>query len=105
MFRGAEPGDVGGDVDRMQKRHEPRKNEHLAVTINGRDKTGHFFKQEVVASRISKSGALLSGLSRHLRLGDVVSIAYNGKKSRFTVIWLRDSIHLMKAESCPWAHS
>ena len=98
----------------MQKHHEPRKNERLAVTINGRDKTGHFFKQQVVASRISKSGALLSGLSRHVRLGDVISVAYGGKQSRFKVVWLRDSqshhliqaaIHLMKAESCPWAHN
>ena len=95
----------------MQKHHEPRKNERLAVTINGRDKTGRFFNEQVEASRISKSGALLSGLSKHVRLGDVISVAYGGKKSRFKIIWLRDSeshhliqaaIHLMKAESCPW---
>ena len=97
----------------MQKRHEPRRNESLVVHINGRDRTGHFFNEQVVASRISKSGALLSGLSRHVRLGDVISVAYGGKKSRFKVVWLRDSeshhliqaaIHLMNAESCPWAH-
>lgn len=89
------------------------KNERLVVTIDGRDKSGHFFNEQVVASRISKSGALLSGLSRPVRLGDVISVAYGGKKSRFKVVWLRDSeshhliqaaIHLMKAESCPWAH-
>ena len=97
----------------MEHRNESRKHERLAVTIDGRDKTGHFFNEQVVASRISKSGALLSGLSRHVRLGDVISVAYGGKKSRFKVVWLRDSeshhliqaaIHLMKAESCPWAH-
>jgi hypothetical protein len=99
--------------ERMEHRHEPRKNERLVVTVDGRDKTGHFFNEQVVASRISKSGALLSGLSRHVRLGDVISVAYGGKKSRFKVVWLRDSeshhliqaaIHLMKAESCPWGH-
>ena len=98
----------------MEHRHEPRKNERLVVTVDGRDKTGHFFNEQVVASRISKSGALLSGLSRHVRLGDVISVAYGGKKSRFKVVWLRDSeshhliqaaIHLMKAESCPWKHA
>lgn len=98
----------------MEHRHEPRKNERLVVTINGRDKTGQFFKEQVVASRISKSGALLSGLSRHARLGDVISVEYGGKKSRFKVVWIRDSeshhliqaaIHLMKAETCPWAHT
>jgi hypothetical protein len=70
----------------MEKRHEPRRNERLAVIINGRDKTGHFFKQQVNASRISKSGALLSGIKRHLGSGDVISVEYSGKKSRFKVV-------------------
>jgi hypothetical protein len=98
----------------MEMRHEPRTNESFVVTINGRDKDGHFFNEQVVASRISKSGALLSGLSRHVRLGDVISVAYGGKKSRFKVVWLRDSeshhliqaaIHLMNAETCPWINT
>jgi len=100
--------------ERMEHRHEPRKNERLIVTINGRDKTGHFFEQRVEASRISGSGALLSGISRHVRPGDVISVAYGGKESRFKIVWLRDSeshyliqaaIHLMKAETCPWKDS
>jgi hypothetical protein len=95
----------------MEHRHEPRRKERLVVTIKGRDNTGHFFNEQVVASRISNSGALLSGLSRHVRSGDVISVAYGGKKSRFKIVWIRDSeshhlvqaaIHLMKAESCPW---
>jgi hypothetical protein len=98
----------------MQHRQEARTNGSLVVTINGRDKDGRFFKEQVVASRISKSGALLSGLSRHVRLGDVISVAYGGKKSRFKVVWLRDSeshnliqaaIHLLKAETCPWINT
>jgi hypothetical protein len=98
----------------VEHRHEPRKNASFVVTINGRDKDGHFFNEQVVASRISKSGALLSGLSRHVRLGDVISVAYGGKKSRFKVVWLRDSeshhliqvaIHLMNAENSPWKNS
>ena len=97
----------------MEHRNERRKNDHLAVMINGRDKAGHVFKQEVVASSISNSGALLSGISGHVRSGDVISVEYGGKKSRFKVVWVRDSeshhliqaaIHLMKAETCPWAH-
>jgi hypothetical protein len=78
----------------MEMRHEPRTNESFVVTINGRDKDGHFFKEQVVASRISKSGALLSGLSRHVRLGDVISVAYGGKKSRFKVVWLTKGLRI-----------
>jgi hypothetical protein len=98
----------------MEKRHEPRTKESLVVTINGRDKNGRFFNEQVEASRISKSGALLSGISRHVRSGDVIWVEYGGKKSRFKVVWMRDSeshhliraaIHLLKAESCPWPHT
>jgi hypothetical protein len=98
----------------MEHRSERRENERLVVTINGRDSTGHFFKEQVVASRISKNGALLSGISRHVRSGDVISVEHGGKQSRFKVVWIRDSeshhliqaaIHLMKAETCPWAKS
>jgi hypothetical protein len=98
----------------MEHRHEPRKNASFVVTINGRDKDGHLFNEQVVASRISKSGALLSGISRHVRSGDVISLQYGGKKSRFKVVWVRDSeshhliqaaIHLLKAETCPWINT
>jgi hypothetical protein len=102
------------DAQPMEHRQEAQTNGSLVVTINGRDKDGHFFKEQVVASRISKSGALLSGLSRDVRLGDVISVAYGGEKSRFKVVWLRDSkshhliqaaIHLMNAENSPWKNS
>jgi hypothetical protein len=98
----------------MEHRHEPRKNASFVVTINGRDKDGHFFNEQVLASRISKSGALLSGISRHVRSGDVIFLEYGGKKSRFKVVWLRDSeshhliqaaIHLLKSETCPWTNT
>jgi hypothetical protein len=48
------------------------------------------------------------------RLGDVISVAYGGKKSRFKVVWLRDSdshhliqaaMHLLKAETCLWINT
>jgi hypothetical protein len=86
----------------------------LVVHMNGRDTTGHFFNEQVVASRIGKSGAPLSGLSRHVRPRDVISVEHGGKKSRFKVVWVRGSeshhlieaaIHLMKAESYPWTNS
>ena len=98
----------------MEKHPEVRENERLVVTINSRDRTGHFFNEQVVATRISRSGALLSGLSKDMRSGDVIWVEHRGKKSRFKIVWVRDSeshdliqaaIHQMKAESCPWAHS
>ena len=83
--------DKRASLDGMEKRGELRKEERLIVTINGRDKTGHCFAEEVVASSISKSGALLSGISRGIRSGDVIWVEHRGKKSRFKVVWVRDS--------------
>jgi hypothetical protein len=69
------------------------------------------FTEQVVATSISRSGALLSGISRHVRLGDIIWVEHRGKKSRFKVVWVRDSeslqliqaaIHLLERERCPW---
>jgi len=98
----------------MEQRWEPRRDERLVVTINGRDNAGQFFTQEVVASSLSTRDALLSGIFREARPGDLVWIDYAGTKSRFRVVWLRDSelhqliqaaVHFLKEEPCPWAKS
>jgi hypothetical protein len=98
----------------MEQRSEPRRDERLVVTINGRDNHGQFFTQEAVASSLSTSGALLSGMCREVRPGDLIWVEHAGTKSRFRVVWLRDSeshqliqaaVHLLKEELCPWAKS
>lgn len=95
----------------MEQPSEPRKDERLLVTISGRDRTGHCFTEQVEASRLSLSGALLSGISRQIRSGDLVLVEHEGRKSRFKVVWTKDSeshlliqaaIHLLKKEPCPW---
>jgi hypothetical protein len=97
----------------MEQRSEPRKDERLVVTIGGRDKSGQFFTQNAVASNLSKSGALLSGITKQVRSGDLIWLEHGSKKSRFKVVWVRDSeshhliqaaIHLLEAEPCPWAN-
>jgi hypothetical protein len=103
----------GASLDGMEQHREPRRDERLVVTITGRDKAGHSFTQSVVATRLSRSGALLSGITRHVRSRDVIWVEHGGRKSRFKVVWVRDSeshhlvqaaIHLLKTEHCPWAN-
>jgi hypothetical protein len=95
----------------MEQRREHREDERLVVTIDGRDKTGERFTEQVIATCVSRNGALLSGISRHVRSGDIIWVEHRGKKSRFKVVWVRDSeslqliqaaIHLLERESCPW---
>jgi hypothetical protein len=53
----------------MEQRGEPRIDERLVVTVQGRDKSGQPFAQEAVATSISESGALLSGITRQVSVG------------------------------------
>jgi hypothetical protein len=96
----------------MEHRSEARKDERLVVTISGRDSSGQPFSQEAVATSISESGALLSGITRHVRPGDLLRVEHAGKTSRFKVVWVRDSesqqliqaaVHRLGGEPCPWA--
>jgi len=98
----------------MEHRDQPRRLQSIVVTIDGRDNRGYSFRQKAVASNLSKSGALLSGITKELRSGDLICVEHEGKRSRFKVVWVRDSesnqliqaaIHLLKAEPCPWANT
>jgi hypothetical protein len=64
----------------MEQRDQPRKDERLVVTLDGRDKSGHGFMQNAIASNISKSGALLSGITKQVRSGDLIWVEHRGKK-------------------------
>lgn len=97
----------------MEHRNEPRTDKRLVVTINAMDKSGESFTQNALATRLSNSGALLSGITRQLRSGDLLWVEHQGRKSRFKVVWVRNSetpdliqaaIHLMNSEACPWAN-
>lgn len=43
----------------MDHPYQRRKNERLVVRIDGRDSSGHFFREQVAVTRISNNGALL----------------------------------------------
>ncbi len=91
-----------------------RRDERIVVTLNGRDNTGQFVTQEVVAGSLSTSGALLSGISREMRPGDLIWVEHAGTKAHLKIVWVRDSeshhliqaaVHLVKQERYPWAKS
>ena len=95
----------------MEQRQEPRKKADLLVSISGRDKAGESFIQDALASSLSASGALLSGITRDMRSGDLIWIEYSGRKARFRIVWVRNSdshqltqaaVHRLGADDCPW---
>jgi hypothetical protein len=95
----------------VERRQERRIQAEIAVRITGRAVSGNPFTQSAVASGISRGGALLSGLPRELRPGDLVWIEYQDRKARFRLVWVRGSeseqqtqaaVHRLENEECPW---
>lgn len=91
---------------------EKRTQATLTVQVSGRDCNGTPFTQCVPASNVSRSGALLSGLSWGIRTEDLLWVEYEHRKARFRVVWVRDSqsdlktqaaIQKLDKEECPWA--
>jgi hypothetical protein len=95
----------------VEHRQEQRAQRDLAVQVSGRDSNGTAFTQSVTASNISRSGALLSGLSRGIRSGDLLWVEYERRRARFRIVWVRDSqsslktqaaVQRLEKEECPW---
>lgn len=87
----------------MDRRSEPRFIEDLPVRVWVIDERGRWLAQFAVAHNISRGGALLMGLEHQLRCGDLILVEYDTIKSRiksrFRIIWIRDSEGPYKIEA------
>lgn len=72
---------------------------------------GRTFSHYVRARNISSSGALLVGLENEPKVGDVIGVQYQDRKSRCKVIWVMDSgalqkvqagVEIVSGQDCPW---
>ena len=97
----------------LDRRSEPRVQAEIPVRLWGTSVDGTPFAQVACARNISVSGALLAGILRQLRFGDLVCVELSGLRARFRVVWSRHSgtvdlhraaIHRLQGEPCPWAH-
>ena len=95
----------------VERRRELRTQADIAVRISGRDASGKLFAQSAVASSISGGGALLSGMARKVRSGDLIWDRIPGQKSSFQDCLGKDSqseqktqaaVHKLEKEECPW---
>jgi PilZ domain len=89
---------------------EPRLSVDLPVRIWGMSAEGRPFSQHARAQNISAEGALLSGVETELKVGDVIGVQCDEKKTRCTVIWVMNTGAAKKnqvgiklvARDCPW---
>jgi hypothetical protein len=95
----------------IERRKEPRVRLSLSVIASGTDVDGKRFERRVLATSLSRSGALLTGLAVELRCGDLLAVEYEGRKAAFRIVWILDlglrrghevAIHKPNQQPCPW---
>ncbi len=74
----------------MDRRHSPRVNVVLPVRIWGVDAYSLPFTQQATVRNISSDGAVLHGIRRQLRPGEVLEMQYERGKAQFRVVWVGD---------------
>jgi hypothetical protein len=90
---------------------EPRLSVDLPVKVWGMSAEGRPFSQSARAQNISSDGALISGIDNELKVGDVIGVQCDEKKTRCTVVWVINTgpvkknqvgVKLVPAQECPW---
>ncbi len=90
---------------------EPRLTVDLPVRIWGMSADGRPFSQQARAHNISSEGALISGVDNELKVGDVIGVQCDEKKTRCTVIWVMNTgpvkknqvgVKLVADQESPW---
>jgi hypothetical protein len=90
---------------------EPRLSVDLPVRIWGMSADGRPFSQHARALNISSEGALISGVESELKVGDMIGVQCDEKKTRCTVVWVMNTgpakknqvgVKLLADQECPW---
>lgn len=81
-------GELRKESKTMAAGREQRTKVALRVRIFGTDASGHIFSDSVSTVNVSFEGAMLSGVSRTIKTGDVIGLSYGNKKARFQVRWV-----------------
>ncbi|HXW92923.1 MAG TPA: PilZ domain-containing protein [Terriglobales bacterium] len=69
-----------------------RVDAQVTVRVWGMDAEGRPFFQNASAENLSDDGALLIGIRHPLKVGDIIGIQYNDRKSRFKIVWVKDAL-------------
>lgn len=94
-----------------EQQSEPRLTVDLPVRIWGMSAEGRPFSQNARAHNISSEGALIAGVENELRVGDVIGVQCDEKKTRCTVVWAMNTgpvkknqvgVKLVADQECPW---
>lgn len=95
----------------MDRRQSPRITALLPVRVWGVDAHSLPFIQLAKAKNISNSGAVIQGIQRQVRAGEVLEVQFGDIKAEFRVVWVGKSgterqgeigIENLPSEPCIW---
>jgi len=72
----------------MDRRHSPRVNAALPVRVWGLDARAQAFMELASVKNISSGGAVVQGLRRQIRPGELLEVQFGAEKAEFRVIWV-----------------
>ena len=75
----------------MDRRRQSRVRLGIPVRIWGMDAKTRPFQASASALNLSDTGALLQGITHHLRQGDTIELQYEGQTTAYTVMWMGSS--------------
>ena len=94
-----------------ERRKQPRVRVELRVEVWGKDASSETFSKSAMATNLSRSGALLSGVAAVLRCGDLLSVKYGERQAKFRIVWVLDrgahdgfevAVQRLAESPCPW---
>jgi hypothetical protein len=71
----------------MDRRRNPRVTALLPVCVWGMDAHALPFMQAATVRNISSGGAVIQGLCRQIRPGEILEVQFGDEKAQFRVVW------------------
>ena len=71
----------------MDRRRNPRVAAHLPVRIWGVDAHDLPFMQLASVKNLSSTGAVIQGMRRQIKPGEILEVQFDEEKAQFRVIW------------------
>jgi hypothetical protein len=71
----------------MDRRRSPRVGAHLPVRVWGVDAHDLPFMQLASVKNLSSTGAVIHGMCRQMRPGEILEVQMDNEKAQFRVIW------------------
>jgi hypothetical protein len=72
----------------MDRRHNPRVSVQLPAKVWGLDAFGRPFTDSAIVVNMSGGGIVLRGVTRRIRIGELLDVSIGGTKAQFRVIWV-----------------